>query len=98
MYYLNILYCNVLSEDSCPASAPYLYILYATLRAVEVRECYTRVALALALALLYVVVRQPLKSSVTWIFPKSRCQKSHILNCTIISSTVKYRGYSILST
>jgi len=21
MYYLNILYCNVLSEDSCPASA-----------------------------------------------------------------------------
>ena len=22
MYYLNILYCNVLSEDSCPASGP----------------------------------------------------------------------------
>ena len=22
MYYLNILYCNVLSEDSCPASVP----------------------------------------------------------------------------
>ena len=24
MYYLNILYCNVLSEDSCPASDPVL--------------------------------------------------------------------------
>ena len=61
MYYLNILYCNVLSEDSCPASA-----------------------------LCSVVVRQPLKSSVTWIIPKSRYLKSHILNCTIIVSTVKY--------
>jgi hypothetical protein len=25
MYYLNILYCNVLSEDSCPASGTVQY-------------------------------------------------------------------------
>ena len=47
---------------------------------------------------LFIVVGQPLKSSVTWIIPKGGYLNSHILNCTIIVSTVKYRGYSILST
>ena len=34
---------------------------------------------------------QPLKSSDSWIIPKSRYLKSHILNCTIIVSKVKYK-------
>ena len=46
----------------------------------------------------YIVVGQPLKSSVTWIIPKGGYLNSQILNCTIIVSTVKYRGYWILST
>ena len=42
----------------------------------------------------YIVVGQPLKSSVTWIIPKGGYLNSHILNCTIIVSTVKYRDFT----